>query len=125
MTVLIVDDNRMNQLVTAHALTRLGHAFEMVSSGETAVAACSTSSYDLVLMDVMMPGMDGYEATARIRALETDQEARTVIIGLSARDMPGDREGALAAGLDDYLCKPLQADALEEALTRWNVVVPG
>ncbi len=124
MTVLIVDDNRMNVLVTAAALQRFGQGTDTVTSGEEAVAACAARSYDAVLMDLMMPGMDGYEATALIRKAEATTGAHTPIIALSARDMAGDRESALAAGLDDYLTKPIRTEVLEATLSRWIPGVP-
>ncbi len=124
MTVLVVDDNRMNQLVAAGVLRRLGHAVETASGGEAAVAACATGRFDVVLMDIMMPDMDGYEAAELIRA-GSGEASRTPIIGLSARDMPGDREHAIAAGLDDYLTKPLRTEALEGALTRLVAIASG
>jgi two-component system sensor histidine kinase/response regulator len=119
--VLLVDDNKLNQLVAKGTLKRLNYAVEIVDSGADAVRACALRGYDAVLMDIMMPGMDGFEATARIRAVDaTHPEARhTPIIGLSARAMEGDREQALAAGLDDYLTKPVREDELKAALERW------
>lgn len=119
MTVLVVDDNRMNVIVATTALQRLGHAFETVTSGEAAVAACSTKAYDAILMDLMMPGLDGYQATSLIRAAEASTGRHTPIIGFSARDMAGDRESALAAGLDDYLTKPIRTEVFNETLRRW------
>jgi CheY-like chemotaxis protein len=122
LTVLLVDDNRLNQLVAAGTLKKLLYNVEIVESGAKAVEACTTSTFDAVLMDIMMPDMDGYEATKRIRAIEADRGAPPVpIIGVSARAMDGDRENALAAGLDDYLTKPLREEELKAVLERWIV----
>lgn len=118
--VLLAEDNKLNQVVAAGTLQKLGYVVEIVDGGVEAVDACARSDFDVVLMDVMMPDMDGYEATARIRAHEATLDGRHVpIIGLSARAMDGDREIALEAGMDDYLTKPLREDLVKEALTRW------
>lgn len=118
--VLLAEDNKLNQVVAAGTLQKLGYTVEVVDGGVDAVEACKRSDFDAVLMDVMMPDMDGYEATSRVRAHEASVGDRHVpIIGLSARAMDGDREIALLAGMDDYLTKPLREDLLKEALVRW------
>ena len=118
--ILLAEDNRLNQLVAVGTLKRLECDVEIVGSGSEAVEACLAGDFDAVLMDIMMPGMDGYQATARIRAAQAaDGSRRTPIIGLSARAMEGDRETALFAGLDDYLTKPLREDQLRAAFGRW------
>lgn len=118
--ILLAEDNRLNQLVAVGVLRNLGHEVEIVDDGAKAVEACLRGSFDAVLMDIMMPVMDGYEATARIRAgQEATGSARTPIIGLSARAMDGDREVALEAGLDDYLTKPLREEQLRASFARW------
>ncbi len=124
--VLLVDDNKLNQLVAKGTLKRLNYAVEIVDSGADAVRACAARGFDAVLMDIMMPGMDGFEATARIRAIDATRgdDRHTPIIGLSARAMEGDREQALAAGLDDYLTKPVREDELKATLERWIKSVP-
>jgi CheY-like chemotaxis protein len=122
LTVLLVDDNRLNQLVAAGTLKKLQYEVEIVESGAKAVEACIATRFDAVLMDIMMPDMDGYEATARIREIEAAAgHQATPIIGVSARAMDGDREHALAAGLDDYLTKPLREEELKAVLERWIV----
>lgn len=118
--VLLAEDNKLNQVVAAGTLQKLGYEVEIVEGGADAVQACARTDFDAVLMDVMMPDMDGYEATSQIRAAEAAAGGRHVpIIGLSARAMEGDREIALEAGMDDYLMKPLREDLLKEALLRW------
>lgn len=124
-TVLLVDDNRLNQLVAAGTLKRLNYATEIVSSGAKAVEACTQRTYDAVLMDIMMPGMDGFEATARIRSVDAARGDRhTPIIGVSARALDSDREQALLAGLDDYLTKPIRENELKATLQRWIFPMP-
>ena len=118
--VLLAEDNKINQVVAAGALKKLGYVVDIVDGGGDAVAACLHTRFDAVLMDVMMPDMDGYEATSQIRENEASLGTASVpIIGLSARAMAGDREIALAAGMDDYLTKPLRNNELEATLTRW------
>ena len=117
--VLLAEDNKINQVVAAGALKKLGYVVDIVDGGGDAVAACLHARFDAVLMDVMMPDMDGYEATSRIRENEAALGTSPVpVIGLSARAMAGDREIALAAGMDDYLTKPFSAEQLIDVLTR-------
>lgn len=118
--ILLAEDNKINQVVAAGTLKKLGYEVDIVETGVAAVEACLVHRFSAVLMDVMMPEMDGYEATTRIRVNEERAGAAPVpIIGLSARAMDGDREIALAAGCSDYLTKPLRALELSDALERW------
>jgi CheY-like chemotaxis protein len=128
--ILLVDDDRLNQLVALSTVRNLGaeaevgYEIDAVSDGAAAVDALTRRRFDLVLMDIQMPGMDGYEATAKIREHEAIAGYHTPIIGLSARAMDGDREAAIAAGLDDYLTKPLRKDLLRDVLDRWKGANP-
>jgi signal transduction histidine kinase len=115
--VLLADDARINQLVGVAMLERLGCMVDVVANGAEAVDAVLRQHYDVVLMDCLMPVMDGYEATARIRRLEGGSR-RTPIIALTASAMVGDRERCLAAGMDDYLAKPLDRSALAGVVAR-------
>jgi hypothetical protein len=118
--VLLAEDNRLNQIVAAGTLQKLGYLVEIVDGGVDAVEACRHGTFDAILMDIMMPDLDGYRATAMIRANEIeDGRPHVPIIGLSARAMDGDREIALDAGLNDYLTKPLREADLKAALQRW------
>ena len=118
--VLLAEDNKLNQIVAAGTLQKLGYDVEIVDGGSAAVDACRHAHFDAVLMDIMMPDMDGYQATAEIRSIESQRGGpHTPVIGLSARAMEGDREIALAAGLNDYLTKPLREDELKDVLERW------
>ncbi|MCK6446809.1 MAG: response regulator [Planctomycetes bacterium] len=117
--VLFVDDNPVNQRVGARMLAKLGLEFELAASGREAVAAVRARRFAAVLMDCQMPDMDGYEATRTIRALD-DPAARAVpIVAITASAMRGDREACLAAGMDDYLPKPIQLTELRRVLALW------
>lgn len=118
--ILLAEDNKLNQVVAVATLKKLGCTTEIVENGAKAVDACMRWTYDAVLMDVMMPEMDGYQATREIREFENRTGAPHVpIIGLSARAMDGDREVAIEAGFSDYLTKPLREAELAAALERW------
>jgi signal transduction histidine kinase/ActR/RegA family two-component response regulator len=116
--VLIVDDDRVNRKVTSALLQKLGCDCDVAVSGEEAVAACFSQSYNAVLMDCQMPGMDGFETTAIIRQLETSG-AHLPIIALTASAMPEDRQKCLNSGMDDFLSKPIDATRLNEVIERW------
>jgi signal transduction histidine kinase/ligand-binding sensor domain-containing protein/CheY-like chemotaxis protein len=117
LAVLVAEDNAVNQLVTARLLERAGHTASVVESGAAAIAALADRPFDVVLMDVQMPEMNGFEATRRIRDGEAGAGATSVpIIALTAHAMRGDRERCLAAGMDGYVSKPLRAPELYAAL---------
>ena len=116
--VLLAEDNVVNQQVTVRMLERLGFEAEVVGTGQEAAAAVRRQRYDAILMDGQMPGMDGFEATSRIRAFEGPVR-HTPIIALTAGAMRGDRERFLASGMDDYVAKPISPEQLEAVLQRW------
>jgi PAS domain S-box-containing protein len=116
--VLIAEDNLMNQKVAVKLMQKVGYETDVVVNGKMAVAAVQKNSYDLVLMDCMMPEMDGFEATAEIRKMEGPAR-HTIIFALTANAMTGDRERCLAAGMDDYLSKPFDLAALQKAIDNW------
>jgi signal transduction histidine kinase/CheY-like chemotaxis protein len=116
--VLVAEDNPVNRKVAEHLLTRLGCRVDLVTNGVQAVEAAAREAYALVLMDCQMPEMDGYEATARIRRAALDGE-RVPILAVTAHAMSGDREKALACGMDDYLSKPLDPEQLRDRLDHW------
>ena len=122
LSVLVAEDNDINALLARALLAKLGHRPVIASNGAAAIeswqaAQSAGASYDLVLMDVHMPGVDGFEATARIRAAETDRgSARTRIIALTANASAEDRDACLAAGMDGFVTKPLDREKLAEVL---------
>ncbi len=113
--VLVAEDNPVNQMVALRMLEKLGYPNDAVANGLEALEALRRRSYDVVLMDVQMPEMDGLEATRRIRR-EHHKEGRPRIIGLTAHAMDGDRERCLGAGMDDYLSKPFEIGELQVVL---------
>ena len=116
--MLVAEDNPVNQLVIQGMLEKRGFACDLAANGRDALAKLGTGNYAAVLMDVQMPEVDGFEATARIRERETGDE-RLPIIAMTASAMEGDRERCLAAGMDDYVSKPLRPDQLDAVLERW------
>jgi signal transduction histidine kinase/ActR/RegA family two-component response regulator len=116
--VLVVEDNPINQRVAEKMLARLGYRVDTANHGYEAIARMARTRYDIVLMDCQMPEMDGFEATQRLRAMEA-RLARTPIVALTANAMPADRERCLAAGMDDFLSKPLTVKGLEAMLARY------
>jgi CheY-like chemotaxis protein/HPt (histidine-containing phosphotransfer) domain-containing protein len=116
--ILVVEDNGVNQLVARATVTKFGYAVDVVADGAEAVAATARNQYAAVLMDCHMPVMDGFEATRVIRRRD-GEHSRLPIIAMTAGALDGDRERCLAAGMDDYLSKPVNAADLEAALARW------
>jgi PAS domain S-box-containing protein len=116
--VLVVEDNSVNQLVALGQLQRLGHEAIVAAGGHEAIDLLREQTFDLVLMDCQMPDIDGYEATRRIRQLD-GAVARTPIIAITAHALPGEREKCLAAGMNDYLAKPVSLEQLGAVIRLW------
>lgn len=120
--ILLADDSPINQAVTRSMLKHLGFAqVDVVEDGGAAVDLASRESYDLILMDCKMPGMDGYQATRVIRERENSGPGRVPIVALSGKVLDGDRERCLEYGMDDCLGKPFELAGLRALLERWLV----
>lgn len=119
LKILIVDDNRANQMLLNKMLQTLGYNSDIVSNGQEAFEICSKSNYDIIFMDCQMPVMDGYEATTKIRNLEGESK-NAIIIALTANAMKGDMEKCIRAGMDDYISKPVNRDCLDNTLAKYN-----
>ncbi|MEZ4650267.1 MAG: ATP-binding protein [Candidatus Eisenbacteria bacterium] len=118
--VLVVDDNAINRKVASRLLERLGCEVETVDSGQQALDRLASEFFSIVFMDCMMPEMDGYEAARRIRSGKLDADGRTAIVALTANALPEERDRCIAAGMDDYLAKPIDFERLWTALARWS-----
>jgi two-component system, sensor histidine kinase and response regulator len=123
--LLLAEDNAVNQRVAMRLLEKRGHHVTIVNTGRQAVTAATEQSFDAVLMDVQMPEMDGFEATAAIREREKSNGRHVTIIAMTAHAMKGDRERCLDAGMDGYVSKPLQPEALYAAVERQAAAAEG
>jgi CheY-like chemotaxis protein/HPt (histidine-containing phosphotransfer) domain-containing protein len=119
--LLLAEDNPVNQRVAASMLHKLGYGVDVVCDGNEALAAITKRHYDAILMDCQMPGMDGYAATRQLRRQESEsvQGGHLPVIAMTANAMEGDRELCLAAGMDDYLAKPIEYARLKTLLEHW------
>ena len=118
MRVLVAEDNMVNRELARHLLARLGHEVVMAADGNEVLARLQEQPCDLILMDLWMPDLDGLAACEQIRASEKGSGRRTPIIALTAHANKGDREACIAAGMDDYLVKPVRQLALAKAIAR-------
>jgi len=116
LRLLLAEDNAVNQLLAARLLETLGHVVTVAGDGAAAIAAQAAGSFDAILMDVQMPGVDGFEATAEIRAREAGAGRHVPIIAMTAHAMRGDEERCLLAGMDAYIAKPIDPDRLARVL---------
>ena len=126
LSILLCDDNAINQKVAARILQSIGYQPDFAANGREALDALDKKPYDLIFMDVMMPEMDGLEATCAIRERQKDgvahpnYQSRIIIVAMTARAMQGDREKCLAAGMDDYLSKPVLPKDVRAIVERWG-----
>ncbi|HIJ89395.1 MAG: ATP-binding protein [Desulfobulbaceae bacterium] len=117
--ILLVEDNKVNQMVAGKMLAAMGLTVDLAENGEKALTALAEKRYDLVLMDCQMPVLDGYQATRSFRSREQQGAKRLPIIAMTANAMEGDRQKCLEAGMDDYLAKPVKKELLRKLLGQW------
>jgi two-component system sensor histidine kinase/response regulator len=120
LRVLLAEDNTVNQKVAARLLERMGCTVDIAGNGLIAVEKSGEQHYDVILMDVQMPEMGGFDATKIIRAKDAENGHRNVIIAMTAHALEGDRERCIGYGMDDYLTKPVKPELLESMLLKWS-----
>ncbi len=120
LRILLAEDSLVNQKLAVGLLNKKGHHVTVASNGREALAALERDKFDVILMDVQMPELDGLETTATIRKLEADSGERIPIIAMTAHAMQGDRQRCLDAGMDDYIAKPIRSKVLYETLVQWG-----
>ncbi len=118
LKILLAEDNLINQKLAVRVLEKLGHEVVVAATGFETLAKLKEQPFDLVLMDVQMPEMDGFTATAAIRVHEEETKIRIPIVAMTAHAMKGDRERCLKAGMDDYIAKPICADTIKATIVR-------
>lgn len=119
LKILVAEDNEINQIYATSVLEELGHSVNLAEDGGKAVDAYLQEEYDLILMDINMPVMDGYEATQKIRSFETSSR-RTPIVALTANAIRGDREKCMESGMDGYITKPFSVDEIVEVIKQYH-----
>lgn len=122
LKILLAEDNHVNQMVATKMLESLGYKSDIAANGKEALEAVKKIKYDIVLMDILMPEMDGFEATKELRRLDSSMK-QPKIIAMTANAMTGDREKCLRAGMDDYLSKPIKIDELVNKLDHWGEII--
>ena len=122
LKILLAEDSEINQKLVSKILKNAGHQLIYAVTGVEAVEKRQSNSVDLILMDVQMPEMNGFDATLRIRKLEMDSGGHTPIVAMTAHALTGDRERCLDAGMDDYISKPISIDALHDLVSGYTIV---
>lgn len=125
MSILLAEDGKVNQLVAVRLLERRGHRVTVVENGKEAVDRSLKQQFDVILMDIQMPVMSGYEACREIRELEKKTESRVAIVAMTAHAMPGDREECLEVGMDDYISKPIESEEFYEVIEKYGSIDKG
>ncbi len=122
LNILLVEDNVLNQKLIYLNLTKYKHCIDIANNGKEAVDKVKATKYDLIIMDLMMPVMDGLEATSRIRTYESESGANTKIIGLTANTFDADRDKCLKYGMDEYMAKPFDLVIFNDILVKLNLL---
>lgn len=120
ISILLVEDNMLNQKLMYFNLTKMGFNLKMVNNGQEAVDAYKNGKYEFIMMDLMMPIMDGYQATKAIRNIEKETGNKSYIIGLTSNVYDSDKDKCLDAGMDEYMPKPFDIDVFIDTLKREN-----
>jgi two-component system, sensor histidine kinase and response regulator len=124
LRLLVAEDNPVNKKVAAAMFGKMGHRVTLVNNGLEAISEWNRTQFDLIFMDVQMPEMDGLEATRQIRKQESGKGIRSRIVAMTANVLEGDRELCLAAGMDDYVSKPISHRTLAGVIERMTIKVP-
>ncbi len=122
LNILLVEDNILNQKLIYLNLAKFKHKIDIANNGKEAVDKVKTGTYDLIIMDLMMPVMDGLEATTCIREYENTKGIKTKIIGLTANTFDADREKCLNHGMDEYMAKPFDLEIFNDILVKLNLL---
>ena len=124
LSILLVEDNILNQRITTFSLKKFNHEVDIANNGLEAVNKYRDNNYDVILMDIMMPVMDGLEATFQIRKFEkeTDSKRHTPVIAITANTLDNDRDKCLATGMDEYMAKPFDMNRLNEIFKELNII---
>lgn len=124
--ILLTEDNKVSRQLALFIFDQLGYNADIAVNGEDAINLWQENHYDMVFMDIMMPGMNGYDATRMIRSFEEEKNSdkRTVIIAITAKKHKGEYEEAMAAGMDDYLTKPINEKNVKDVITKWYKPAP-
>ena len=124
MSILLVEDNILNQRITTFSLKKFNHEVDIANNGLEAVNKYRDNNYDVILMDIMMPVMDGLEATFQIRKYEKETEGKqhTPVIAITANTLDNDRDKCLATGMDEYMAKPFDMNRLNEIFKELNII---
>ncbi len=123
LSILLVEDNMLNQRIVTFSLKKYNHAVSIANNGLEAVEQFQKFSFDVILMDIMMPVMDGLEATLKIRSIEMEQKAdkRTPIIAITANTMDNDRDKCISYGMDEFMAKPFDMDKLNSIFRQMKI----
>ena len=124
LSILLVEDNMLNQRIVTFSLKKYNHAVHIANNGLEAVEQFQKASFDVILMDIMMPVMDGLEATQKIRSIEVENNAekRTPIIAITANTMDNDRDKCISYGMDEFMAKPFDMDKLNSIFKQMKIV---
>ncbi|WP_263081480.1 response regulator [Endozoicomonas sp. Mp262] len=122
--ILVAEDNPVNQLVAEKLLKKLGCTCVIANNGREAIGMLASGTYDLILMDVMMPELDGMSATREIRAVK-NETTDIPIVAFTANAMKSDQEACYAAGMNDFISKPVTVDRMREMLAKWTAIIKG